>query len=157
MTPEATKIETVLLAQTQSLKEQYIAKVTEWAFADFKRIFARCLQYTKSLSTDYPTKHDYYDAQRWYHNTGLAIVNGGQDKYVTKQIKLAEEHYTSSIQKLALRIEAKGMNQDTLQIMTSHIGVNIESIFTDGTQTVRAWTIIASGPIQRPHYRYLIK
>jgi len=35
--------------------------------------------------------------------------------------------------------------------------VNIETTLTDGEKMVRAYTIIAEGQVQRPHYRYLIK
>jgi len=58
---------------------------------------------------------------------------------------------------LAARIEKKGLNVEKIKTVTSHIGVNLETTLTDGTKTVRAWTIVASGEIQRPHYRYLIK
>lgn len=37
------------------------------------------------------------------------------------------------------------------------LGVNIETTITDGVKKVRAFTIVAEGEIQRPHYRYLIK
>jgi hypothetical protein len=66
-------------------------------------------------------------------------------------------HYENSIVKLAYRIEKKGLNLDKITVKTSHIGVNINTWITDGEQTVHAYTIIASGEIQRPHYRYLIK
>ena len=65
--------------------------------------------------------------------------------------------HESSIEKLAYRIEKKELDQSKLKTKTSHIGVNIETVLTDGEKTVRAWTIIASGMIQRPHYRYLVK
>jgi hypothetical protein len=35
--------------------------------------------------------------------------------------------------------------------------VNIDMTLTDGEKTVKAFTIIAEGQIQRPHYRYLVK
>ena len=72
-------------------------------------------------------------------------------------VKAAEQHYENSIQKLAARIEKKGLNTENLSVLTSHVGVNINTTLTDGIKTVRAFTIIAEGPIQRPHYRYLIK
>lgn len=65
--------------------------------------------------------------------------------------------YISSIKKLATRISEKNLNQDKLIITTAHIGINIETTFTDGTNVIKAWTIVAEGDIQRPHYRYLIK
>jgi len=49
------------------------------------------------------------------------------------------------------------LNVDNLQLSTSYLDPNISTKITDGKKTVNAWTIIASGPIQRPHYRYLIK
>lgn len=70
---------------------------------------------------------------------------------------LNEAHYEQSIEKLAFRIAQKGLNQESLTVTTSHIGVNIETTLTDGIKTVRAFTIIASGEIQKPHYRYLVK
>ena len=77
--------------------------------------------------------------------------------YLVKAKKNAKLHYENSILRLALRIEKKELNQAKLEMTTSHIDVNIETTITDGDKTVRAWTIIAEGPIQRPHYRYLVK
>jgi hypothetical protein len=37
------------------------------------------------------------------------------------------------------------------------VGVNFETTLSDGEKIVRAFTIVASGEIQKPHYRYLIK
>ena len=68
----------------------------------------------------------------------------------------AISHYEDSIAKLAARIEAKGLNVSNLKVKTSHIGVNIETVLTDGSKTVKAFTIIAEGQVQRPHYRYLV-
>ena len=80
-----------------------------------------------------------------------------RDEYIAKQEKIALLHYNNSIIRLALRIEKKELNQAKLELVTSHIDVNISTTITDGDKTVKAWTIIASGPIIRPHYRYLIK
>jgi len=44
-----------------------------------------------------------------------------------------------------------------LKVQTSHIDVNIDTTLTDGEKTIKAFTILAEGAIQRPHYRYLIK
>ena len=81
----------------------------------------------------------------------------GRHSWIKLANKNAIAHYENSILKLALRIEAKELNQDKLEMVTSHIDVNISTTITDGDKTVRAWTIIAEGPIQRPHYRYLVK
>lgn len=81
----------------------------------------------------------------------------GIEKYVESETKKAELHYESSIKKLTFRIEKKGLKIDNLKVLTSNIGVNINITLTDGEKTVKAFTIIAEGLIQRPHYRYLIK
>ena len=78
-------------------------------------------------------------------------------EYLAEAEKKAIEHYKHSIIRLAARIEKKELNQAKLEMVTSHIDVNIETTIFDGEKTVRAWTIIAEGPVQRPHYRYLVK
>ena len=81
----------------------------------------------------------------------------GVENFMLAEEKKAELHYEGSIVKLANRIEKKGLIIEKLVVETSHIGVNINTTLTDGEKTVRAFTIIASGEIQRPHYRYLVK
>ena len=65
----------------------------------------------------------------------------------------AEQHYENSVLKLADRISAKGMNVEAIEIKSAYIGVNIEMTFTDGVKTLSAWTIVASGYVQKPHYQ----
>ena len=72
-------------------------------------------------------------------------------------VKAAQKHYTNSIAKLALRIEKKGLNQEKIEMTTGYVDVNITTTITDGEKVVRAWTIIAGGEVQKPHYRYLVK
>jgi hypothetical protein len=79
------------------------------------------------------------------------------EQYIGKEVKYAEMHYTNSIVKLADRISKKGLNMEVIEIKDASVGVNINTTITDGVKTVRAYTIVAEGEIQRPHYRYLIK
>jgi hypothetical protein len=81
----------------------------------------------------------------------------GLDKYVAKQVELAAAHYENSIIKLAQRVMRKNLDLNNIEMQTSVMDVNIETIISDGNKSVRAWTIIASGAIQKPHYRYLVK
>lgn len=90
-------------------------------------------------------------------DTCLMIVSLGLQKFEAKELKKAQQHYEESLHKLASRIESKGLDMTKLVVQTAYIGININTILTDGTITVKAWTITASGEIQRPHYRYLIK
>jgi hypothetical protein len=85
------------------------------------------------------------------------IIQIGVEEFMLGEEKKAILHYEGSIVKLANRIEKKDLNIDKLIVKTSHIGVNINTTLTDGEKTVNAFTIIASGEIQKPHYRYLVK
>lgn len=142
----------ILKTQTESLKIQYVELTKEWAENEFIRLW--------NWAKDYQAgKFGSEKASRTYHALPYEIVNpnGKMEVWIEKRVKEAEQHYEDSIKKLAYRIGQKKLDTTNIKIKTSHIGVNIDTTLTDGQKTVRAWTIIASGPIQRPHYRYLIK
>jgi len=150
----------ILTAETQSLKAQYIQFTDEWANQEFYRL--------KQWLEDYRTWHTENFAKKEMRNECFRkekikasipyeVFANKIEEFVEKQIKNAENHYTKSIEKLALRIEQKQLNINNLKAVTSHIGVNIDTTLTDGEKVVRAFTIIANGEINRPHYRYLIK
>lgn len=85
------------------------------------------------------------------------IIYIGQDKWIAKAEKDALEHYESSLSKLAARIEKKGLDISKMNVVHSGMGVNMNITLSDGVKSVKAWTIVAEGEIQRPHYRYLVK
>lgn len=100
------------------------------------------------------------EASRRYsrlRNEAFSIKAQGLEVFKSKELKKAVAHYETSIVKLASRIEAKGLDVTKLKVVTSSIGVNININLTDGVKTVNAYTIVAQGEIQKPHYRYLIK
>jgi hypothetical protein len=144
----------LLKSETESLKVQYLEMTREWAIKEFNHLREWAVNYH---SGKFGFKNG--ENARKYYRLPYYIVNsnGVVGDHVAKMIKNATNHYESSIEKLAIRIEKKGLNQESLSIVTSHIGVNINTTLTDGIKTVRAFTIIASGEVQRPHYRYLIK
>jgi len=147
----ANLIET-LKRETESLKIQYIEMTEKWAIKEF--------EYLRQWATDYRSgKFGFGVASKKYYRLPHYIINrnGKVEQHVEKMVENAIEHYKFSIEKLAARIEKKGLNQEVLKTVTSHIGVNIETTLTDGNKTVKAFTIIAEGDVQRPHYRYLIK
>jgi hypothetical protein len=168
----------ILKTETETLKVQYIAKTKEWARDQFDSIMERSgwtsLQwcnyfgltpevYNKGMMSEYKSfPRGFYNTKqsREYSNfkdKAYKIKNIGVEGFMLAEEKKAELHYEGSIVKLANRIEKKGLNVDKLVVETSHIGVNINTTLTDGEKTVKAFTIIASGEIQRPHYRYLVK
>ena len=172
------KLIELLKEQTITLKEQYVQKTIEWTKKDFNRYmkmskwkevdWANYLNVPTRIANtgtnmEFVTFHSgFYNTKesRVYHRMKDEIYRAkttGLDKYILKAKRKAEEHYEYSIIKLADRISKKGLNEDNLKMVTSHIGVNIETTITDGVKTVRAFTIIAEGEIQCPHYRYLVK
>ena len=78
------------------------------------------------------------------------------NRYVKEEVKKYSNDFDNKLIKLASRLEGKGFNTK-IKVTSEHVGVNFNCWVTDGTNSVQAYTIIAEGPIQRPHYRYLIK
>lgn len=152
-----------LTEQTQSLKVQFLEMTAEWATIEFNTL-------TNMTNEQIDDKWGYYNehsrrASKMSESKKSHSIKRikwdmqfmGIEQYISKTLESATEHYENSIIKLAQRIEAKGLNVDNLTMQTSHIGVNIETTITDGAKKVKAQTIIASGEIQKPHYRYLVK
>lgn len=168
----------ILYKETESLRLQFISKTEEYA----KKYYDICIVRSKWFEVEwcvyfginprrvnvatpgeflsypdgfYGTKN--YKTQKRLQSDIHRILNLGLDRYITKEIQNAENHYKSSIDKLADRILKKDLDISKLQVLTSHIGININTMLTDGNKTVNAYTIIAEGEIQQPHYRYLVK
>jgi hypothetical protein len=103
----------------------------------------------------------------WYHRDSKKLKKLQSEirkanKYTKKgfiknEVLAATEHYNNSIKKLAQRVTKKGLELNKIKMTTSFFDPNINTQITDGTKTVNAYTIIASGEVQRPHYRYLVK
>lgn len=168
----------ILKKETESLKIQFLKMTADWANSFYKVCEERkswneakwCEFYgLQPEMKNAGTSSQFLGFPRGFYNTkqarvfdkdkkNIRIVTGiSAEKFTEKEMNKAELHYEDSINKLANRIEEKGLNQDNLTAVTSHIDVNINTTLTDGIKTVKAFTIIASGPVQRPHYRYLIK
>jgi hypothetical protein len=173
------KLIEILLKETASLKSQYLEMTQQWSEIEFARV-QKMREYKTAdwcahfgiearVEIDKYTNKERVSFPKGFYNTKrsvtlqnlqtkvYSITNKGLQKYTEDCLKEAEYHYNNSINKLALRIEKKALNIDLLKTLTSHVGVNIETTLTDGQKTVRAFTIIASGEVQKPHYRYLIK
>lgn len=115
------------------------------------------------------TRMEYLGYPTGFHNTENSkrkrsmedevrlLVRLGLEGYIKKQVDKGKQHYDNSLLKLTDRILKKDLNWSKIQIKNSSIGVNVNVEITDGVKTVRAYTIVAEGEIQRPHYRYLIK
>jgi len=163
----------LLLKEMEPLRVMFMERTRLWAIGDFERIsvvgnltndevvekYGKII-IVKNYKTGQMEKVKYADRSiKDWHYENKEIMKKGIEDYLEKSKKNAEEHYQNSIVKLANRINAKDLKVEKIVAKTkySDIGVNIETILEDGEKIVRAWTIIASGAVQRPHYRYLVK
>lgn len=172
------KLKNLLRQETHQLKLDYIEKTIQWANQDFDKAFEKSRwneeQWCKWLGIDPETRKTgdnkfHITFPKGFYNTSKAkelnneqtkirnILRVGKSEYISKSIKAANKHYEDSVNKLSDRIVKKGMNTEMISIKSSYINHNLEASFTDGEKSVRAFTVLAFGPIQRPHYRYLIK
>ena len=142
-----------LTIETQELKKAYIKETIVWAKQDFQALND---QVSNHKYTTQGSK-EWWAMERKMEKLPVCFWRNDIDTWIEIQVKAAKKHYANSIVKLAQRIEKKDLNQDKLELSTSYIDLNICTTITDGEKEVRAYTIIACGEIQKPHYRYLVK
>ncbi len=167
-----------LTEQTQEFKALYIEKTKEYAKNYFafatKQLEKTMEEWCKQFDVEYeyveypyaPGKKSFsikkhnldYHKMKNHINKLRGVIQLGVEKYEEMEVKNAKKHYTQSIEKLAYRLNKKGIvDGSEFDVKTVSIGVNLNITIKHGDQVTRAFTVIAQGPIQRPHYRYLIK
>jgi hypothetical protein len=102
-------------------------------------------------------KKGYYKMTEVRNKLHTLVNKIGLEKFMEEEVKHAERHYSDSIIKLASRLREKGVTLEDMTIKSGRIGMNFEIVIDCNGVITKAWTIIAEGPIQRPHYRYLVK
>lgn len=177
----AGKLVTILTDKTQDLKEEFLLQTKIFAEADFERAVEKSkrtkVQWFEAFNIAYELKpiryagandvtmeptpkyhgSDYYK-MRQAQEKNSGIVRMGVEAFKAQKLKLAERHYTDSIVKLAYRINQLGVNDEsTFEIKTVRLKQNFECYIKHEKGMIKAWTIIASGLIQQPHYRFLVK
>lgn len=154
----------VLLDRTSELKKTYLEWTEKWAGEEVQRNIARKARYSekyRGLNMDgiramtEMEKKAYYREQRFVWDSSPYIFDVAE--FTKRALYDAVKHYESNIELLAYRLVNKNMAPVDTVISHSSIGVNIDLWMTNNSDSVHAWTIVASGPIQRPHYRYLVK
>jgi hypothetical protein len=172
----------LLRAETTELKKKFVDATIDFSKKEYKRNvkLSKLNQFelgaTIGLKSHLKANHfgetqmafcDVDGLRFWSHKASLKldrlqnkvckIAEMGQDKFTQLEVDNAIEHYDYSIVKLATRVSNKGLDLNNLKMETTCMNVNIETIISDGEKTVKAFTIIASGIVQKPHYRYLVK
>jgi len=143
--------------QTTGLKEAYIAKTKVYREGEFDRLVNKYGKYTYE---DYLAKFPggrfgiSKEGESLRAKVG-SMKREGKEKYIKGYMNLAEMHYNQSLEKLGLKITEAGFDTNKVKLSSSSVGVNFSTEVTDGNKYMRAYTIIAEGPIIAPHYRYL--
>jgi len=147
---------------TQELKANYIVKTKETA----KRMFDNAIEKIPNLKIAKKIAWENYliDRSKVYEYNSITkeieklekITSNGFESFLNSELKHAELHYESSLNKLAERLIVKGISEN-YAIKSGYVGINFEVTITHELGSVKAWTIIAEGPVQRAHYRYLVK
>lgn len=171
-------LEEKLLNLTEEFKNDYLKRVADWAIDQRNQLIKMTSfsqkQWCELLGIESEKKKMYdgtevYGFPRGFFNQKISRKYDtmrknaykakalSEEEFVNKEVQKAEAHYLSSIAKMAERIESKGLDVSKLEVEYARLGVNFEAVITDGIKKVRAFTIVASGEVQRPHYRYLIK
>ena len=172
-----------LYKHTIELKELYITKTKESADRTFVWASERkdwsTKQWYDNYNLPYTLKHQGTDreyplldtkimSQKGYSlvYSGMCqnqdkvrlVIKLGLDSYKASLVKDAEKHYLESMEKLSIRLNSKGITDDAKFTITSaKIADNFECYIHHDLGVTKAWTIIAEGPVQQPHYRYLVK
>jgi hypothetical protein len=160
-----------LFTQTQDLKESYISKTKEYAknfygFAEKENGFS-LKEWCEKFGIGFDGKNPIVKTREENEKWGRLIERRYEVKLLTdkgftafeeKEVTQAINHYNNSIEKLCFRLNRLGVvDGSEFKIENPRLGINMELYIYYPGGVVHAYTIIAEGPIQRPHYRYLIK
>jgi hypothetical protein len=167
-----------LFAKTADLKAIYLEKTKEYAARHWKYVIKQLARPMEEWYKEYDVKtqvltsggKEYIEPARGEYSKRnvykmrnqidrlKSLIEKGFEKFEASELKNAEQHYKDSVLKLNTRLQAKGIVDGCkFEIINSSVGVNLEIMIKHEHGITRAWTIIAEGEIQRPHYRYLVK
>ncbi len=175
------KLIDVLREHTTELKIEFLERTKEWSTKQYQHSLEMNKRTSEEWYIEYGMKFnekihsftkermvilDMNDkkTREWYPTMRKEVMmhkdrtKVSLEKYLAIKEQKAIAHYESSLMKLSDRLSKKGIFHDSgLVIEQSKIGVNLEMLIKHNDTVTKAWTIWASGEIQEPHYRYLVK
>lgn len=153
----------LLTENTKELKDRYIKSVEDWASQKYDQCIIRVKwaheKYMKVYGVIERNGHKYLSqAGCVAKSEANTICSRTKSEFIKKEKEAGIRHYENSLERLAIRLKDKGVTDNTkIEIINAWVGINLEMIIKHDGKITKAWTIIASGQIQRPHYRYLVK
>ena len=146
----------LIIMETSEVKLEYIRQVRIWAKSDYERSIQRLNNYTQNQSDLFKNdRKAYYREQKWYHSHTY-YYRITLDHHIQKEVIGAEQHYENAVHTIAQRVIKKDLDLKKIRLSHTKLKQFFDVYITDGEKTLHARTIVASGPVQRPHYRYII-
>jgi len=137
-----------LNTELSEFKKQYLVLTENFLLTDWVRM--------QKIIDDYYSNWT-NETSKIYHALPSSVKRNEQVKFIENQMAKADKSFDDNVLKLAARLIKKGINPENINIKATVAMPNIECVINDGNKYLTAYTIIAGGNIQRPHYRYLIK
>lgn len=137
-----------LNTELSEFKNHYLVLTEKFLFHDWDRMQKIIDDYYSNWTKEISKK---------YHSLPTSVKRNEQDKFIETEMAVADKRFDDNVLKLAARLIKKGINSENINIKATIAMPNIECVINDGNKYITAYTIIAGGNIQRPHYRYLIK
>ena len=162
---ETAELKAIFIETTKTYAETYFAHVSKLVKMTQQEWYEKYgVEYTVRANDGavFPVSKE-YNSKKLYKmrdvkSNAESIFSAGLEVFRAKEVKYAEMHYNNSITRLSSRLNQKGITDDSeFTITSAKVKMNFECYIHHAGGVTRAWTIIASGPIQRPHYRYLVK
>jgi len=160
---------------TKTFKKTYLERTKNYIVEHFNHVIDTHKDFDNKKWLEVYGREEYYYGFKSTRKSYIAMTNQGKklrqqfndftkinetktkyNKYIKEEVNKYSQDFDNKLVKLASRLEGKGFNTK-IKVTSEHVGVNFNCWVTDGTNSAHAYTIIAEGPIQRPHYRYLIK
>jgi hypothetical protein len=154
-----TILKDALYENTVQFKEDYLKRIEEFSHIRYEKAILHLEKPASYWIENYPSKrypnlHN-EDASRIL-DRAKTLRALGLEGVIALDLKNANAHYKQTVETLAYKLELKGVDSN-FKIITGIIKNNFEITLECNGNLYECYTIIASGPIQQPHYRFLIK
>ena len=158
---KAAALVTVIKAETAELFNNYLKELDIY----FRAQYGRFIKWTDAEIIEVFGTYSIYghgkirskQSERFADKV-RKIKAQGEENYVAENINHAKANYESATEKLAYRIIEKGIVVDNMKATSVSLRAGqLQTVFTDGVNRVKAQTIYACGEVNTPHYRYLVK
>jgi predicted HAD superfamily hydrolase len=152
-----------IIRQTEQFKAGYLLRYKlsikrEFDFINQKYEINTCVE---QYAEERGIKNIYRDRQHYLRAKEIQAILfdfhwNRIEARIEKEMIQAEKNFLAKQMKLAERLEKNGFTEDAKVVVLSQTP-NLEGYVQEKTLRANFYTIVAEGPIQRPHFRFLVK